>query len=183
MSITKKLTLISIAGVLILGVLAMTISVQSLNKRGHSEIETMKETLMAEKREKLQDLIGNTYAILEDKYQAAHDTAMVANAYKQQLKSIVEVAYTAVEKIHNDGYLNTLDKQQPAINMIKAMRYQGKDYLWINDTGLKMVMHPVKPALNGKNMSDFKDPEGKYIFREFLKVCQNNGEGFVDYMW
>ncbi|MCP4746502.1 MAG: HAMP domain-containing protein, partial [Desulfobacteraceae bacterium] len=38
-------------------------------------------------------------------------------------------------------------------------------------------------ALNGKNMSDFKDPEGKYIFREFLKVCQNNGEGFVDYMW
>ena len=45
------------------------------------------------------------------------------------------------------------------------------------------IMHPIKPALNGKDLSDFKDPDGKKLFVEFAKVCSEKGEGFVDYMW
>lgn len=46
-----------------------------------------------------------------------------------------------------------------------------------------MVMHPIKPALDGKDLSGFKDPNGKKLFVEMVKVCQAGGEGMVDYYW
>jgi methyl-accepting chemotaxis protein len=68
---------------------------------------------------------------------------------------------------------------------ISALRYgkDGKDYFWINDMNPRMIMHPIKPSLNGKDLSSFKDPNGKHLFNEFVKVCREKGEGFVDYMW
>jgi methyl-accepting chemotaxis protein len=46
-----------------------------------------------------------------------------------------------------------------------------------------MVMHPYKPQLDGKDLSENKDPNGKKLFVEFVNVCRENGEGFVDYYW
>ena len=46
-----------------------------------------------------------------------------------------------------------------------------------------MVIHPIKPALNGKDLSSLKDPNGKELFNEFVKVVQAGGSGFVDYFW
>ena len=46
-----------------------------------------------------------------------------------------------------------------------------------------MIMHPYKPEMNGKDLTDYKDPNGKHLFVEFVKVCQEKGEGMVDYMW
>jgi methyl-accepting chemotaxis protein len=69
--------------------------------------------------------------------------------------------------------------------MIKTLRYgpENKDYFWINDLHPNMVMHPYKPKLDGQDLSDFKDPNGKKLFVEFVNVCRENGEGFVNYYW
>jgi methyl-accepting chemotaxis protein len=84
-------------------------------------------------------------------------------------------------------YLEVAEAQfmEDAKKEISALRYgsQSKDYFWINDMHPTMVMHPIKPALNGKDLSDYKDPDGKHLFNEFVKVCREKGEGFVDYMW
>lgn len=70
-----------------------------------------------------------------------------------------------------------------ALKVVKSMRYAGDNYLWINDMQPVMIMHPMKPALDGKNLSDLKDPNGKHLFNEFVRVCAADGDGFVDYMW
>ena len=46
-----------------------------------------------------------------------------------------------------------------------------------------IVDHPIKPSLNGKDLSNFKDKGGKAIFTEFVNVCKANSEGYVDYVW
>jgi methyl-accepting chemotaxis protein len=46
-----------------------------------------------------------------------------------------------------------------------------------------MIMHPVKPELDGKDLSASKDPNGKLLFMEFVRVSKEKGAGFVDYMW
>ena len=63
------------------------------------------------------------------------------------------------------------------------MTYDKGGYLWINDMQPKVIMHPTQPQLDGKDVSDYKDPNGKALFVEFVKVCKENGEGFVEYMW
>jgi methyl-accepting chemotaxis protein len=46
-----------------------------------------------------------------------------------------------------------------------------------------MVMHPIKPALNGKDLSGFKDPNGTQLFQEMVNVVKKQGQGFVPYFW
>ncbi len=81
------------------------------------------------------------------------------------------------------GTLSTEEAQKRAAERISAMRYDGSNYLWINDLSPKMIMHPIKPELNGKDLSDTKDHNGKLLFVEMAKVCKDQGKGFVDYAW
>ena len=46
-----------------------------------------------------------------------------------------------------------------------------------------MIMHPYRSDLDGKDISTFKDQNGKHLFVEFVRVVQQQGAGFVGYMW
>jgi methyl-accepting chemotaxis protein len=81
------------------------------------------------------------------------------------------------------GTLTKEDAQKQAAERIGAIRYNEKDYLWINDLSPKMVMHPIKPELNGKDLSENKDANGKLHFNEMVRVCKEKGKGFVEYAW
>uniref|UniRef100_A0A831UBC5 Methyl-accepting chemotaxis protein n=1 Tax=Geobacter metallireducens TaxID=28232 RepID=A0A831UBC5_GEOME len=105
---------------------------------------------------------------------------------KEATKNVVEVAYNTLhdygEKAKR-GEMPVEEAQRRAMEDIKDIRYRGKEYFWINDLGPKMVMHPIKPELDGKDLSGNKDPRGKLLFMEFVKVCKEKGAGFVDYLW
>ena len=77
----------------------------------------------------------------------------------------------------------TADIQKEALKTIADMRFGKSGYFWINDTQPKMIMHPIKPALNGKDLSNVKDPNGVYLFNEMVKVAKTNGSGIVKYSW
>src|SRR5690349_16693304 len=47
----------------------------------------------------------------------------------------------------------------------------------------RMLMHPTKPELNGKDLSAMKDPNGKFLFVDFVDAVRKNGAGFVAYEW
>jgi methyl-accepting chemotaxis protein len=73
--------------------------------------------------------------------------------------------------------------RKTAAARISKLRYGHDDYFWINDLGPRMVMHPMKPELNGQDLSNNKDPNGKRLFVEFADVVRKQGSGFVDYQW
>ncbi len=71
-----------------------------------------------------------------------------------------------------------------ALNAIKALRYNNaKGYFWINDKNLTLLMHPLKPQNEGKNMRDARDGDGQYHWRAMLKVVNQQGAGFVNYSY
>jgi len=55
--------------------------------------------------------------------------------------------------------------------------------VWVNDMHPTMLMHPLKPALEGKDLSTNKDPNGKALFLEMVRTVEAHGGGFVDYVW
>ena len=77
----------------------------------------------------------------------------------------------------------TKENQDKAKAAIKRLRFGVDGYFWINDYTPKMVMHPTNPALDGKDLSQNKDPNGKLLFNEFVAVTTKSGKGVVDYMW
>ncbi len=100
-----------------------------------------------------------------------------------KLKNLVELAHQTIETVAGEDGLSEQERKAKAKALIKAMRYNSNDYLWINDMTPAMVMHPFKPELGGRSLADFKDHGGKHLFLEFVKVCKVSGEGTVDYMW
>jgi methyl-accepting chemotaxis protein len=107
---------------------------------------------------------------------------------EKELKTrhVVETAASLIQHYADlaaAGKLPEKEAKARALQAVKALRYEKNDYFWINDFGPKMVMHPMKPALDGKDLSSNKDPNGKYLFVEMAKVAKAQGQGFVDYMW
>ncbi len=87
------------------------------------------------------------------------------------------------QKLAASGKMTKEQAQDAAKAAVAEMRYSGDQYFWINDFGPRMVMHPYNPQLNGTDLSNNQDPKGKRLFVEFVKVCREKGEGFVDYLW
>ncbi len=101
-------------------------------------------------------------------------------------RNLVEVAHSIISdygKMAEEGKISQDEAKKLAIQRINALRYNDNDYFWINDLSPKMIMHPITPELNGKDLSENKDPNGKMIFVEMANLAKNKGAGFVDYMW
>jgi len=183
MSINKKILIATLPLFLLFGLVTMVLTIRALQSQGNTSLDSIRTIMSSNKNEKLKDLVYNTYEILVSQHKAANDPEMVAKEYERQLQSVVNLAYSSIEAIHNRQDIDDQEKQQLAAEAVERMRYAGDNYIWINDMEPKMVMHPIKPSLNGNDLSSFKDPAGKKLFVEMVKVCADNGGGFVDYSW
>lgn len=105
---------------------------------------------------------------------------------KMKTQHVVQVAYSVIEhyqKMVNEGKLAEGEAKAAAISTVKMMRYGNNDYFWINDMHPTMIMHPMKPELDGKDLSESKDPNGLKLFVEFVNVVKKDKAGFVYYNW
>lgn len=105
---------------------------------------------------------------------------------KEGLKNVVDVVYgffQEYDKQVTSGQMHFDEAKAQFAKRIKTMRYSNNEYFWINDLQHIMVMHPIKPELDGQDLKDQKDPNGTFLFREFVMICKSKGGGFVTYMW
>lgn len=59
----------------------------------------------------------------------------------------------------------------------------GSGYIWVHNLDGIMVMHPIKPALDGKNVLSMRDTNGVYLFVTMNELVEKKGEGWVAYVW
>jgi len=107
---------------------------------------------------------------------------------RSTIRQLVQGAWNAVDYYGAQvraGKMPEEQAQDAAKRAVKSMRYgpgEG-DYFWINDLHPRMVMNTANPGLDGKDLTEMKDPNGIYIFQAMTAVCREKGEGPVDYMW
>ena len=114
------------------------------------------------------------------------ERTLILEERQSSVRQAVEAAHGVVAHYHalsTKGKLSEDEAKQAAIEEIKTLRYSGQEYFWINDMQAHMVVHPIKPELDGKDMSDNKDPNGLKLFLEFVNVVKTSGAGSVFYMW
>jgi methyl-accepting chemotaxis protein len=129
----------------------------------------------------------------------------IINEKKDATRHVVEMAMGILE--HHEaavkaGKLPLEQAQKDAAAQIARLRYEKKEYVWINDLGTpvpKMIMHPTVPTLDGKVLDDTKFNKAtsmsdglngapqkidmKNLFVTFNEVVNRAGEGFVNYEW
>ena len=107
---------------------------------------------------------------------------------REMIRALTQVAWSTVHhyaELADKGAMSRSQAQQMAMAQLRNMRYgpQDKDYFWINDMHPRMVMHPYRSDLEGKDMSDVKDPTGNRLFVNFAATVRRKGGGYVDYQW
>ncbi|PIT73953.1 methyl-accepting chemotaxis protein [Limnohabitans sp. G3-2] len=125
---------------------------------------------------------------------------------KIKTRHLVEAAHTVLVHFHEQeksGNMTGQEAKAAAISAIHAMRYEQKEYFWLNDLTSpipKMIMHPTVPALNDKILDGanfncattlqagadgpVERTDGrKNLFVAFNEVVQKSGHGFVTYNW
>lgn len=105
---------------------------------------------------------------------------------KTATRQHVEVAHSVIVWAHGleaSGQMPREQAQKLAREAINKMRYDRDEYFWINDLQPRVVMHPMKPELDGQDVANVKDPNGFALFQAFAATGRQGGQGFVAYQW
>ncbi len=110
------------------------------------------------------------------------------NKKREMVREMTNLAWGTIRVYHlreEAGEYSREEAQAAVIEHFRQLRYGSdqKDYFWINDIQPRIIMHPYRPDLDGKDVSRFADPSGKCLFSEMVEITKKQGEGFVDYMW
>ncbi len=75
-----------------------------------------------------------------------------------------------------------LDKTLAEINDVNSSKYRDRDlYITINDLHAKNLAHGANPRMQGKDLIELKDADGKAFMRERLDLVKAKGKGWQDY--
>ncbi|OQW58620.1 MAG: chemotaxis protein [Proteobacteria bacterium SG_bin9] len=104
-------------------------------------------------------------------------------AKTQQMIDIGHGILASYQKLESEGKMSRADAQAAATRELKSLRYDKVEYFWINDMSPKMIMHPIRADLEGKELGEMKDPTGNRLFIGFVDVVKSKGGGFYSYLW
>jgi len=81
------------------------------------------------------------------------------------------------------GDLSESEARRLAKDALRGLRYDVNGYVWVHDLQYRMVMHPMRPELEGEDLSHLTDARGKHFFLAMNDVVRREGKGEIDYFW
>jgi methyl-accepting chemotaxis protein len=105
---------------------------------------------------------------------------------KNDLINVAHVGLSIVEEyaaLAKSGAMSDVDARKEALARLRDIRYGEDGYLLVIDSTPRMIMHPIKPATNGKLLADTADADGRHHYVSFAHVAQSPTGGFVDYVF
>jgi methyl-accepting chemotaxis protein len=184
MSIKGKLISIVISTILVVSLIDAIESIHSIKSLSNANIEEFKQKAYKDKEIELKNYVSIAMKSVNSQYERT-SKEKIKQEVSADLKKETNLLFSIINtqyKLYKDE-LTTNELKNRIKTIISSTRYADSGYFWINDLNAKIVDHPIKPKLNGKNLSNFKDKNGKKIFTEFANVAKANKYGFVDYVW
>jgi PAS domain S-box-containing protein len=107
----------------------------------------------------------------------------------RELTTIAGELLATYERRVEQGELSPEVARERAKAALRQFRFgdDGKEYFWIMEIRADghpyTVMQPYFPEHSGVDQYNLQDASGFYFAREFVRVVQAQGEGFVTYQW
>jgi len=112
-----------------------------------------------------------------------HSSEVMLEGYREELKDIVDVM---AETLSSAAYGVTSEEAHYNLfsKLVNNVRFfpDKSGYIFIYKNGGEVFILPPSPELEGKNLIDLEDSNGKRVIHE-LNTVSNKGGGFVDYIW
>ena len=112
--------------------------------------------------------------------------AKIYHGKQETIRYATELALGTINKFYKDftdKKITEAEAKTEALKAIKDLRYNEKEYFWINDMAPKMIMHPINAKLIDQDLSQKKDANGKFLFIEMVNIVKKSDFGYLDYYW
>ena len=156
--------------------------IASLVNNAKQDLKNFKVFALEKHEQELKNLTSATWSIIQLKYEMSkpENIGMIPKERGELFHKILLQYYD-----NNKNKLSKQELQNAIKNFMHIYRNNGEmtEYFWANDLNGNIIEHPINPELDGKNVLTLKDSDGIYMFREFIKVCRENGSGIVKYKW
>ncbi len=112
--------------------------------------------------------------------------ADMEDTYKEQLRNYMQLALTSISSLTaQPGAATDPEIRQQVWDILRDLRFDdsgSEGYFFVYDMQGVTMMHGLNPALDGKSLWDFKDPDGKYLVRDLIAAAQKGGD-YISYRW
>jgi methyl-accepting chemotaxis protein len=105
---------------------------------------------------------------------------------KHDLMNVAQVGLSIVTEyaaLAQSGALPVEDARKQALERLRGVRYGEDGYILVINSKPQMVMHPIKPALEGKDLANIADADGRHHYVTFASVAQAPDGGFANYVF
>lgn len=115
---------------------------------------------------------------------------------KNDLQNMIAMAFKEANNYYGqyqNGIITEEEARQKTLDFLRRIHYAGDSgYIWVNTDDKPhpvIVMHPTMPEIIGKRMDSdeplFNQASGKNknLFAAFVEACEQDGHGFVNYIW
>ncbi len=105
---------------------------------------------------------------------------------KHRLENVVDAAtsvFTHFQGLESAGQLSRKEAQAQAIALLRGLRFDGDNYLFIYDTQGVTILSPSKPETEGQSMAGKTDPDGFPIFDRIAAVARSGQSEMLEYRW
>jgi len=180
----SKLLFIVIVSIMIVSIISVMSSIGTIESMSKENIEDFKKEVFAKKEKELENYVRVTIHTIESFYDRTSKEKIELEV-RDHLTEQMGFLYSIIENEYQKNRYNLTPEElkENIKGLIEETRYGKTGYFWINDLDAKMIMHPIFPKLNGQDLYNWKDKNGKKIFKEFAKLANKDGRGFVDYVW
>ncbi len=184
LKIKTKLMLIVISSILASIVFFTYTAISSYEKDLEKYLSQLKKDAYIAKKEELVNYSEMANKVILSYYKRA-SKQKIKEEVESRLINETQQVFNIIEDLYSKekDNLSQQELKKRIIQIVSHSNYGHNGYFWINNLDAIMINHPIKKNLNGKNLYNFQDKSGKYIFKEFSSIAKEKGEGFVNYMW
>jgi cytochrome c len=88
-----------------------------------------------------------------------------------------------VQRVQEMYRKSGLDATVKAIRAKEKAFFDRDLYAYIIDLNGVVVANGAVPAVQGKDISEFRDQNGKYLVKGEIEICKGPGHGWIDFRW
>ena len=184
MKLQSRLIFIQIVGATLSILILITLFFAVVGQYAKQAFSSHRERALAQAKIQLEDEVGMALGIIQHAYDQTQDLEGLKRQSAAGLKRVVDAVGGQVEVYLDDNAakLSRDDLEAGLRKLVLPARFDGGNYVWINDIRSKMIVHP-SPLLAGKDQSQLQDKFGTYIINDMVKVCMSDGAGITSYWW
>lgn len=110
----------------------------------------------------------------------------IENDRRAEVRNYLQLGLSSINHlVEADDGSNTRQMQEEAKTLLRNLRFNDAGdvgYMFVYDEQGINVAHGVNPALEGRDLYNFQDPNGVYLIQGLIAAAQRGGD-YVEYGW